>query len=369
MAVNINDIELTDVLNTLVDGAIIIDDKANIVFFNKACMDIFGYTANAVMNQNVKMLMPEPFQSEHDAYVEAYQKTKIRKIIGIGREVAGKRQDGSTFPMDLAVGETRINGQSFYIGIIRDLSDYNDRKRKFEHLQEQHFHLSRVAAMNEMGTTIAHELNQPLSASVNYIETTRALLSDFPGSTDTLDDVLDKAAEQIQRASEIIARMRRFIERGDIEKTPLKLDNLIDSSLLLASPAFKHLNVQVSVDLPDNLPFISGNDIQIQQVLVNLIRNAFESMEDSERRKLDIVVERVKQNAIQVLIKDSGRGLTSRQIDKLFTAFSTSKSGGLGVGLSISQSIISNHGGQIWAEPNQPEGSIFGFTLPIVGKS
>ncbi|NNE57914.1 MAG: PAS domain S-box protein [Hellea sp.] len=365
MAENIFDIEFSDVLNTLVDGAIIIDAKANVAFFNNASSTIFGYLPEEILGQNVKMLMPEPFHSKHDSYIQNYQNTEVRKIIGIGREVAGLRKDGSTFPMDLAISETHVNEKLFYIGIIRDLTDRNAQKRKFDQLQEQHFHLSRVAAMNEMGTAIAHELNQPLAASVNYIETTRALLSHEINSTENLDEILIKATDQIKRASEIIARMRNFIERGEIEKTPIKLYDILDSSLRLASPAFKHLNVEIFIDIPKRPLLALGNDIQIQQVLVNLIRNAFEAMEDSEYRNLEIVIEPVKQKMIQILIKDSGKGLTSREMDNLFTPFSSSKSGGLGVGLSISRSIISNHGGQMWAEPNKNTGSIFGFTLPL----
>jgi len=361
------EIEFEAVLNTLVDGVIIIDAVGNMRLFNPACTKIFGYQPDEVLGKNVKTLMPAPFQDEHDGYLKSYKDTKEKKIIGIGREVEGMRKDGSTFPMDLAVGETRLNGKAIFIGIIRDLTKRYAQQRKYDQLQEDHFHLSRVSAMNEMGSAIAHEINQPMAASINYLETAKLLLSrDGDLDKDKLLAVTDCAIQQTLRASEIIARMRGFIERGDVEKEKISLNETIDTATRLAFLSFDNQNIEVSVDIPDNLPHVFANNIQIQQVLVNLIKNACEAMIESENKNLDICAKVAScGNKIDTQIRDSGHGLSEEDIETLFVPFSSGKSGGLGVGLSISQSIVTHHGGQIWATQNIPSGSIFHFSLPI----
>jgi len=359
-------IEFEAVLQTLVDGVIIINKVGIMSLFNPACVNIFGFSEDEVLGQNVKMLMPSPFHEEHDEYISAYKKTGDRKIIGIGREVRGRRKDGTIFPMDLAVGETRLDGEPIFVGIIRDLSAKYDTKKKYDQLQQEHFHLSRVAAMNEMGSAIAHELNQPLAASANYIETVKLLLGRGGDlDTDKLLMILTKASEQTNRASEIVSRMRGFIERGEVEKQECNLRELIDSAVRLAFLSFDNQDMVLSVDVSSNLPPVFVNNIQIQQVLVNLIKNACEAMFDSERKALHISSQRNGNGLVEVMIADTGHGLSESDMESLFVPFSSGKSDGMGVGLSISQSIISHHGGQIWARQNKPQGTVFHFTLPL----
>lgn len=362
-----SEIEFEAVLNTLVDGVVIINGAGIMRLFNQACVNIFGYDPEDVIGQNVKMLMPEPFHSAHDNYLSSYADTGTKKIIGIGREVKGRRKDGSVFPMDLAVGETRLNGDPLYVGIIRDLTARNAQQKKYNQLQEDHFHLSRVAAMNEMGSAIAHELNQPLAASINYLETARILL----GQDKEIDklkllDITSRAIEQTHRASDIIARMRGFIEKGDVEKKPTVLKNVIETASRLAFLSFKRQNITLNIDVPNDLPLVFINDVQIQQVLVNLIKNACEAMSGSDKKELSIIAQMEScGKMIVVQIKDTGHGLSEADVETLFVPFASKKKGGMGVGLSISQSIIAHHGGQIWACQNESQGSVFHFTMPI----
>lgn len=361
------EIEFEAVLNTLVDGVIIIDAVGTMRLFNPACTKIFGYEANEVVGKNVKMLMPEPYHGEHDQYLKSYGNTKVKKIIGIGRDMTGLKKNGATFPMDLSVGESSLNGRALYVGVIRDLTERHKRKFEYDHLQEEYFHLSRVSAMNEMGSAIAHELNQPLAASINFMETMRLLLL---GGTDFDHEKLlkanSRAIEQAVRASEIIKRMREFIERGDVTKTSCSLEEIIQTAIRLAFLSFKSQQVIVDISLEPDLPPVFVNSIQIQQVLVNLMKNACEAMMDREEKRLEIMAQIAScGKQIEVQIKDTGHGLTDQDIEKLFVPFSSTKSEGMGIGLSISQSIISYHGGQIWARKNEPTGSVFHFTLPI----
>jgi len=360
-------IEFEAVLKTLVDGVIIIDRVGNMRLFNAASETIFGYGQDEVLGKNVKMLMPAPFKEEHDGYIQSYHETGERKIIGIGREVTGRRKDGSIFPMDLSVAETWLDGEPIFVGIIRDLTSRYATKKKFDQLQQEHFHMSRVAAMNEMGSAIAHELNQPLAASINYIETVKLLLGrDGPVDKDKLLMILGRAVEQTNRASEIIARMRGFIERGDVEKKACRLSEIVDASLRLAFLPFTNQDITLSVDISPELPDVFVNEVQIQQVLINLIKNACEAMFDIEGKSLHILARHDSEGYVEIMIADSGHGLSKSAMDELFVPFATEKPEGMGVGLSISQSIISHHGGQIWARKNDPHGTIFHFTLPTV---
>jgi len=360
------EIELEAVLDTLVDGVVIINAIGTMRLFNPACVKIFGYDPFEVLGQNVKMLMPEPFHSEHDGYLKSYSDTAEKKIIGIGREVKGKRKDGSVFPMDLAVGETRLEGEPIFVGIIRDLTERHKQQQKYDELQEEHFHLSRVSAMNEMGSAIAHELNQPMAASMNYMETIKLLLARGGDvDKDKLTDITTRAIEQTYRASEIISRMRGFIERGDVEKEPSSLKEVIETAKRLAFLSFDSQNISINIDIADKLPDVFVNSVQIQQVLVNLMKNACEAMMDSDVKRLDILAQAISDDHVEIQVKDTGHGLSDADIENLFVPFSTSKSEGMGVGLSISQSIVTHHEGQIWARKNKPKGSVFHFTLPI----
>lgn len=360
-------IELEAVLNTVVDGVIIIDKKGTMQLFNPACEQIFGYVPDEVIGRNVKMLMPEPYHSEHDQYLDNYNTTHDKKIIGIGREVNGLRKDGSVFHMDLSVGETEIEGKPIFVGIIRDLTDRYNEREKYESLQQQHFHLSRVSAMNEMGSAIAHELNQPMAATINYLEAGKFMIERGVGIEDgKLKKVLDNAIGQTKRASDIIARLRRFIQTGDMETEKVDLKNVLETASDLALLPFKHLAIEWTAKFDDELPDVFVNPVQIQQVIVNLIKNACEAMEQSDARKLNIIVRKSSEKGfLEVGVTDSGKGLTNEDYDDLFTPFSTQKTDGMGVGLSICRSIISNHGGKIWASPDPSGGTQFWFTLPI----
>lgn len=360
-------IELDAVLNTLVDGVAIIDERGIMRLFNPACERIFGWTSDEMVGKNVKVLMPEPYQSEHDGYIENYHTTHERKIIGIGREVSGRRKDGTVFSMDLAVGETTLDDRPIYVGIIRDLTERHQQRDKYETLQQEHFHLSRVSAMNEMGAAIAHELNQPMTATINYLEAGKLMLAHGQmEEKDKFQNVLNSAIDQTKRASDIIARLRKFIETGDVEKESANLKMCLGVAIEMALLPFKHNAIELNFDVTDDLPAVLVNQVQLQQVVVNLVKNACESMQDTKTRQLSISAELVHDgHFVEVCISDTGKGIKKSEHDDLFKPFSTEKVGGMGVGLSISNSIITNHGGKIWAERNEPHGAKFYFTLPV----
>lgn len=355
------------VMNTLVDGAIVIDEYARMCLINPAGQAIFGYAPEDLIGHNVSMLMPDPYRSQHDTYLKRYLTSGEAHIIGIGRDVEGLRKDGEVFPMNLAVGEMSGQGRRLFVGIIRDLTEQRRREVEFDELQARHFHLSRVAAMNEMGAAIAHEINQPLSAAANYLETGRILASRAETKDDKLLSVLDKALEQNGRAAEIISRMRKFIERGDVRSETVDLRDIVDESLMLALSKFRDRPINVDRQIDPAAVFVRGDAVQIQQVLVNLLRNGCEAMADQGDQilTLSIALDTEHANMARISVSDKGEGLSDSVIADLFTAFASTKSDGLGVGLSISRSIVNAHGGRIWATDNQGPGATFSFTLPL----
>lgn len=362
--------ELDAVLDTMVDGVIMINSGGIVERYNMTCVQIFGYDAEQVIGKNISMLMPEPDRTLHDQYISNYQHTHDAKIIGIGREVKGRRKDGTIFPMYLSVGEMSGDQTVSFVGIIRDLTEESEQRVKFDALQHEHFHLSRVAAMDQMGAAIAHELNQPLTAIMNYLEAGLILLDQTTLDNDLpLKNIITQSTEQAERAAKILSRLRQFIETGHVDKKNEPIERIIQSALDLTLPAYRHQNINIISNIPKTLPMVWVSDVQIQQVLVNLIRNACEAMETAVNKCLTINAIHDPWGVVQVEVLDTGIGLDAQQVQKLYEPFSSNKKGGLGVGLSISQSIISNHDGRLWAEKAEPHGTGFYFTLPVAARA
>lgn len=355
------------VMNTLVDGAIMIDARGLIISFNRACEIVFGYSSAEVVGENISLLMPEPYQGDHDQYIHNYQTSAIPKIIGIGREVKGQRKDGSVFPMHLSVGEVKGEEKetSSFVGIIRDLTEEHEAREQYERLQQQHFHLSRVSAMDQMGTTIAHELNQPLTAIMNYMNAGVTMVKEGEeADLGKLSLVMEKSSEQAGRAAAILSRLRRFIETGDVEKRMSSPQELLNASTDLIMPLFKNDNISVEYEVEQGLADILVSSVQIQQVIVNIIKNACEAMLVTDKRVLTLRAYPSK-NAVVICVKDTGKGLSQTDFATLYEPFASDKANGLGVGLSICRTIIHNHNGQLWAERNPPQGSCFYISLPL----
>ena len=234
--------------------------------------------------------MPSPYRENHDGYLQRYLSTGERRIIGIGRVVVGERKDGSTFPMELAVGEMKSGDRRFFTGFIRDLTERQKTEARLQELQSELVHISRLTAMGEMASTLAHELNQPLSAIANYLKGSRRLLE---GSSDeksaTMRDALDKAADQALRAGQIIRRLRDFVARGESERRVESITKLVEEASALALVGVKDHGIRVRFQFDPAVDLVLADRVQIQQVLLNLIRNAIEAMETSQTRDLVIV--------------------------------------------------------------------------------
>jgi len=337
--------------------------------FSSAAERLFGYAAAEVVGKNVKMLMPTPYRESHDGYIHRYLSTGERRIIGIGRVVVGERSDGSTFPMELAVGDMRVGDQRFFTGFVRDLTERQKTEARLQELQAELVHMSRLTAMGEMASALAHELNQPLSAIANYLKGSRRLLKDESNErAKILADAMDKAAEQALRAGEIIRRLRDFVARGESERRVEDVKKLVEEASALALVGAKDRGVRVRFEFDPKIDFVLADKVQVQQVLLNLMRNAIEAMEDVARQELVVSTAAAKDNLVTISVADTGTGIAPEISAQLFQPFITTKRHGMGVGLSISRTIIEAHGGTITALPNPEGGTVFAFTLPSVSK-
>ncbi|TPQ31780.1 PAS domain-containing sensor histidine kinase [Bradyrhizobium guangdongense] len=361
---------LRSILHTIPDAMIVIDGHGIIQLFSTAAERLFGYPEHEAIGQNVSILMPEPDKSRHDGYIARYRTTRDPHIIGIGRIVTGKRHDGTTFPMHLSIGEMQSGGEPYFTGFVRDLTEHQQTQARLQELQSELVHVSRLSAMGEMASALAHELNQPLAAISNYMKGSRRLLA---GSADPniakIESAMDRAAEQAVRAGQIIRRLRDFVARGESEKRVESLSKMIEEAGALGLAGAREQNVQLRFNLNPEADLVLADRVQIQQVLVNLFRNALEAMAQSPRRELVVVNARAPDDMIEVEVSDTGSGFQDDVIPNLFQTFFTTKETGMGVGLSISRSIIEAHGGRMWAESNASSGATFRFTLPAADET
>lgn len=357
---------LSSILETVPDAITIIDEQGLIESFSPAAERLFGYAFAEVLGKNVRMLMPSPYRENHDGYMDRYRRTGEKRIIGIGRIVVGQRRDGTTFPMELAVGEIVVGQRRLFTGFIRDITERQSTERRLQELQSELLHVSRLSAMGQMASALAHELNQPLSAIMNYAKAARRTI-------DGLDDpqigraveLIDKAAAQTGRAGQIIRRLREFIEKGKSNQAFENLNKVMEEAIALSLVGVAEANVRVRIDLHPSLPPVLIDKIQIQQVALNLIRNSVEAMQGVDRRELDVSTGREDGQFALVSVRDTGPGLAPEVAANLFQPFTTTKEQGMGIGLSICRSIIEAHGGTLWATPNPEGGVTFSFRIPL----
>ncbi|MGB9115614.1 sensor protein FixL [Bradyrhizobium sp.] len=357
---------LRSILDTAPDAMIVINGYGIVQFFSTAAERMFGYAEQEAIGTNVSELMPMPDRARHDGYLARYRTTGERHIIGIGRIVTGKRRDGTTFPMHLSIGEMQSNGVPYFTGFVRDLTEHQQTQARLHELQSELVHISRLTAMGEMASALAHELNQPLAAIGNYMKGSRRLLADSADpNAPKIESAMDRAAEQALRAGQIIRRLRDFVSRGESEKRVESLSKLIEEAGALGLAGAREQNIQLRFNLNPEFDLVLVDRVQIQQVLVNLFRNALEAMAQSPRRELNVSNAGDAGDMIEVAVSDTGSGFHDDVKSNLFQTFFTTKETGMGVGLSISRSIIEAHGGRMWAETNASGGATFRFTLPV----
>ena len=368
-ALKAREAHLRSILDTVPDATVVIDEHARISSFSAAAVRQFGYLEAEILGQNVNILMPEPYHREHDGYIERYISTGEKRIIGIDRVVVGRRKDGSTFPMTLSVGEMRSAAGRFFTGFIRDLTEREESEARLQEVQSELARLARLNELGEMASTLAHELNQPLAAIANYAQgCVRALETLDDPKVSRIREALQETAKQSLRAGGIIRHLREFVTRGETEKSPQDMRKLIEEAGALALVGSREMGVRSVFEFTAGDESVLVDKVQIQQVLINLMRNAIEAMRDSDERELTVRTARKGDHHIEIEVSGSGPGISPEVASRLFEPFVSSKANGMGIGLSISKRIVEAHGGEITADSNEKGGATFRISLPVAGK-
>jgi len=339
------------ILETGPDAMLVIDAAGAVARFSPGGEALFGWSADEVIGRNVSMLMQEPYHGERAG------------MIGRSREVTGRRKDGSHFPMMLHVGEVMIGEERYFTSFIQDLTELRAANDRSQDLKAQLAHMWSIRSLGELAAVLAHELNQPLSALVNYLRGARSISARLELADDDLLDALDKAGDQAIRAGEIIRRMRDMVARSAADPQPQSLSAVITEIDFMTQLIAREAGATVRYDLAEARDLVLADRIQIQQVTTNLVRNAVEAMRDMRWRLLTIST-RHEPPAWIVRVEDSGPGVPAGTAEHLFEPLHSDKSQGMGLGLSISRTIIESHSGQIWVENSLLGGAAFCFRLP-----
>ncbi|MDC8753983.1 PAS domain S-box protein [Erythrobacter sp. sf7] len=358
-----NTVLLRAIMQTIPDALVVIDIEGRILLFSKAAEEMFGYEAREVMGRSVSMLMPERDRAAHDAYMSHYRRSGESRVMGRKRRLIGQRKDGTEFPHALQIAEAIGGGQRMIAGFMQDLSDEEATQAKLEELQRELAHMSRVHEMGTLASTIAHELNQPLMAVANIVQTAADILKKGdPASRMVLAEALEDAGRETLRAGDILRRLRVFLSRGELEKTLEEPCKLAEDAIYFEAAGARYRNIACAVECTTpGMPPILVDRVQIQQVILNLVKNAIQAV-DADGRVVVRVVAQPDQMRFTVI--DTGPGISPDRVKRLFEPFNTTKSEGMGLGLPICRSIIEAHGGTIWYEPAPGGGAAFVFTLP-----
>ncbi|OWK28321.1 PAS domain S-box protein [Sphingomonas mucosissima] len=360
--------QLLSILQTVPDAMVVIDETGHILSFSRTAEQLFGYPADEVIGRNVSILTPDEHTGQHDAYLDHYLATGERRVIGRTRLLTARASNGREIPIELRVGEAVTGGERLFTGFIRDISQRLDSEERLNTLRSELTHLSRLGAMGEMAAGLAHELNQPLAASVNYMATASLLLKEG-SDTPRAEEMLEQARSQALRAGEIIRRLRDFVARHDAEVRAEPVEETLRDAVALVFVGQKQLDVSVRYDLDPGAVLMFADRVQVQQVLVNLLRNASEAMRCAGTEDMSILVQTkvIDPETLEIAVSDNGPGLAPDFLDQVYAPFSSTKGeAGMGIGLSICRRIVESHGGELTGENLPQGGARFRFTLPMI---
>ena len=361
---------LAAVIDTVADGLVIIDRQGLIKAFNPACERVFGYGAAEVMGRNVRMLMPPPYREEHDGFLQHYRETGQKRMIGVSREVQGRRKDGTVFPMDLSVGEVEHGGELAFVGIIRDITE---QKESYQALAEARAKAETASqAKSEFLSRMSHELRTPMNSILGFAQLLRLFDPDRLSAekrNEYVDYILG-SANHLQALIEDVLDLSR-IEAGRLKLSlePVRLADAVERSLAMTKPMAKRYGIAIfNRAAADTSPVVAADAMRLRQCIVNLLTNAIKYNRPEGRVFIDCAI--TERGSAQLIVEDTGIGVAEERLGELFVPFSrlhdrTDEIEGSGIGLAIAKQLIEAMHGTIAAESSLNVGSRFVLEIPL----
>ena len=352
------------VVASAVEAVITIDDQGAIESFNPATRKMFDHELDSIRHQHSRLLVPTRYYREFENHLMCCRDHPDNR--DIGGEMCGIKRDGAEFPMELSISEISFDQDRKYVLLIRDLSSQRAAEKQVREQRELLAHVDRLNTMGEMAAGIAHEINQPLTAISMYAQTGIRLMQNRKIDQTLLSEVLDKLSFQAHRAGTVIERMQEMTKQRDSRQEATNCAALVKEVHKLAEVEAHLRNYKIALNLDSQLPTIKCDPIQIQQVILNLLRNGMESMQANNcatGTEISLKITQVDKG-VKISIIDSGLGVSKKLAKRLFQPFTSTKESGMGMGLSISSSIIDAHGGKLKFVNNQSQGATFYFSLP-----
>ena len=359
---------LAGIIDIASDALISVDEDQQILLFNKGAEAIFGYAADEILGQPLDVLIPERFHAVHRGHVAAFggSATSARRM-GERQTLRGRRKNGEEFPIEAGISKLATETTRLFTVILRDVTERERAEETLRQQRDELAHVQRAATMGELTAALAHQINQPLAAIRGNAQAAKRLMENGEPDLDEIGEILDDIITDNRRAAEIIISLRGLLKKHTVATEPLSINAVVGeiTGLLHSDAVIK--NVSIQLDLAEELPPVSGDRVQLQQVLLNLIVNGFEAMDDVPVAERTLLIQTAQADAssVRVSVRDVGIGFDAQDVETLFRPFWTTKTQGLGMGLAIGRTIVEAHGGTLWAESSADRGATFSFTLPV----
>jgi len=353
------------VVEAVPNAILLVSEDGTIKLANAQAEAVFGYAREALVGLTVEALMPERFRTSHVGLRQGYVIDAKARMMGTGRELFARRRDGSEIPVEVALNPMHTEkGLSVLVSVV-DITLRTQAERAAARQRDELAHLARVAMLGELSGSLAHELNQPLTAILSNAQAAQRFLVQSPPRVDKVADILIDIVKSDHRAGAVIQRLRSLLRKEEAQRHPLDINEVVEESLRLMRSDLLNRQVVVSSELAHALPAVSGDRNQLQQVLLNLVINGCDAMNGHRAdNRLVIRTQKTTNGNVEVSVADRGAGIPSADLERIFEPFMTTKSHGLGLGLAICRSIVEAHGGRLWATNNADRGATLHCELP-----